>query len=194
MKTIKLKSNGTGRYDDVSPFIITDSTLTLKVELPNFNGEFYLVTENNGKTCRRLLVRDVEIQLDGLTAGELNAEVKHYMKGELIKSYKAEPLLLKEVDGMLSAMPELEAIHRHICAVERTFEEYKESAEKRVKEAEERYNKLKANLLALVRFAFYDYSDNPYLDGGSFEEFASKFGFELTEEQIKTLKGENNNG
>ena len=50
MRLIKLKSNGLGRYDDVSPFLVTDNKLEIKVELPGFNGEFYLITENNGKT------------------------------------------------------------------------------------------------------------------------------------------------
>ena len=31
-------TNGLGRYDDVSPFIITDNKLEIKVELPNYNG------------------------------------------------------------------------------------------------------------------------------------------------------------
>ena len=41
MKTIKLKCTGVGRYDDVSPFIITDNKLSLHIELPTLNGEFY---------------------------------------------------------------------------------------------------------------------------------------------------------
>lgn len=55
MKTITLKYNGLGRYDDVSPFIITDNSLKLKIVLPEQSGEYYLITENNGNKEQRLL-------------------------------------------------------------------------------------------------------------------------------------------
>ena len=54
MTTIKLKSNGIGRYNDVSPVIITDRKLNLKIALPPVNGDFYFVAENNGTTQKRL--------------------------------------------------------------------------------------------------------------------------------------------
>lgn len=194
MKIIKLKSNGTGRYDDVSPFIVTDNKLELQIELPSFNGEFYLVYEINGKTDRRLLFRSGQIVLDNLSAGEFKAAVKHYLKGELIKTYMVEPLLLKDVDGTLSALPEIEELHRHISAVERGFNEYKESALKREREQETRLNdvlqELQRNQIALIRFAFKDYESNVYLNGGTAEQFVAEFGFNLTDEQLKIIKGE----
>lgn len=200
MKTIILKSNGLGRYDDVSPFIITDNVLRLKVELPNFNGEFYLVTEVNGAVQKRLLPLDDAITLENLTAGELNAEVKHYLKGALIKSYKVEPLLLKEVDGSLSGMPEIEALNRRICAVERDFKEFKQAVEEskqkqeeRARELVKRLEKVETNLLALVRFAFKDNTENPYLQGGTLDKFMEEYGFTLSEEQIKLIKGDKGN-
>ena len=48
MRIIQLKPNGVGRYDDVSPFMITDNMLELETDLPPLNGEFYITTENNG--------------------------------------------------------------------------------------------------------------------------------------------------
>ena len=194
MKIIKLKPNGVGRYDSVSPFIVTDNRLELQVELPNFNGEFYLVYEVNGKTDKRLLPRSGQIILENLSAGELNAEVKHYIKGELIKVYKVEPLLLKEVDGTIAALPEIEELHRHICAVERDFEEFKQVAEKKQMERDKAISKwqktVETNLLALVRFALKDYQNNVYLNGGTLQDFVKEFDFELTKEQIESLKGE----
>ena len=190
MKIIKLKPNGVGRYDSVSPFIVTDNRLELQVELPNFNGEFYLVYKINDKTDKRLLPRSGQIILENLSAGELNAEVKHYIKGELVKVYKVEPLLLKEVDGTISALPEIEELHRHICAVERYFTEYKQSAEESKKALSEQLEHAEKNFLALARFALKDYQNNVYLNGGSLQDFISEFGFELTEKEIKLLKGE----
>lgn len=194
MKQIKLKPSGVGRYDNVSPFIITDNKLELQVELPNFNGEFYFVYELNNKTEKRLLPHSGQLLLENLEAGEFKAAVQHYLKGELIKTYTVEPLLLKEVDGTLSALPEIEELTRHICAVERDFKEYKqevgEEQSKRDMELAEWQKNVEANLLALVRFAFKDYKENIYLNGGTVEDFIKDFGFILTEEQIKSLKGE----
>ena len=194
MKIIRLTPNGVGRYDSVSPFIVTDNRLELQIELPNFNGEFYLVYELNGKTDKYLLPRSGQIVLENLTAGEFNAEVKHYVKGELIKVYKVEPLLLKEADGTISALPEIEEIHRHISAIERDFAEYKQTVEKEQEESDKALltwqKTIEANLLALVRFALKDYQNNVYLNGGTVQDFVKEFGFELTEEQIKLLKGE----
>ncbi len=192
MRTIKLNSKGTGRYDDVSPFIVTDKKLELQIELPSFNGEFYLVYEINGKTDKRLLFRSGQIVLDNLSAGELKAAVKHYIKGELIKTYTVEPLLLKEVDETLSALPEIEELRRSIAAVERALGEYKQTVAEREKEREEaletRINGFEANLLALRRFAYKDYQNNVYLGGGTEEDFIKEFGFSDDREFIK---GEN---
>ncbi|MDE7329967.1 MAG: hypothetical protein K2N30_02565 [Clostridia bacterium] len=196
MKTILLKTNSIGRYDDVSPFIVTDNQLEIKAVLPNFNGEFYLVAENNGKTYKKLLLREGNIFLDELTAGELNAEVKHYLKGEHIKSYKIEPLLLKEVDGRLFAVPEIiglkdeisnlkaeiAELQEKLSALNKSFTEYKNNAELREIRANE-------NVLALIRFAFKDYKDNVYLGGGSIEEFISEFGFDLWGNEVNEITG-----
>ena len=180
MRTIILKPNGVGRYDNVSPFMIADKELELKIDLPNFNGEFYIVAENNGKTFKMLLPRDGVIALDELTAGELNAEVKHYLKGELIKIYKIEPLLLKEVDGTLSVTPEIAELKAIINALDKSFAQYKEEANLRELRA-------KNNALALIKFAFKDYKENVYLGGGSLEDFIKEFGFDLSKEEIKEL-------
>lgn len=189
MKTIQLKTSGVGRYDDVSPFIVTDNTLHLQIGLPPYNGEFYLVYELNGKVSKRLIPRSGQLILEDLTAGELNAEVKHYLKGELIKTYRVEPLLLKEVEGMLSAIPEMEELRRQINSVETSFTEYKESAAEREKTLVEQLERTEKNFMALMRFALKDYQNNVYLNGGTAQSFISEFGFELMEEQIKLIKG-----
>lgn len=188
MRTIQLKPNGVGRYDNVSPFIVTDNRLELQITLPNFNGEFYLVYEINGKTNKRLLPRSGQLILEDLAAGEMYAEVQHCLKGETVKTYKVEPLLLKEVDGTLSALPEIEELRRSIGAVERAFNEYKESAEKRISALSakfaERLEIAEKNVQALRRFALKDYQNNVYLSGGTEEDFIKEFGF--------TEKGEEN--
>lgn len=195
MKRIYLKSNGVGRYDEVTPFVVTDNKLELKIDLPNVSGEFYFIGENNGQKIKRLIPRGGSITLEGLTAGELNAEIKHEFKGVLLKTYKTEPLILKEIDGSLSAMPEIEALNAKCASLERALEETKEAANKSIAELEKRFTKAIAEerglTVGLLKFARADYKDNVYLGGGSFGEFIKRYGFTgLTEEELKIIKGD----
>ena len=183
MKTIKLKPNGVGRYDDVSPFMITDNQLQLKIELPAVNGEFYFIMEN----CEtKRIPADGVLTYDNLTGGEIRAEVKHYLKGELIKTYHVEPLLLKEVDGSLTAEPRFAELTRRVEELEKAVEEIKYAEKLRDEWAKSMEGKIKA----LCLFAFTDYRHNVYLGGKGLDEFAKEFGFEFTEEEKELLKGE----
>ena len=193
MRLIKLKSNGLGRYDDVSPFLVTDNKLEIKVELPGFNGEFYLITENNGKTAKRLLPRDGTVTIEGLTAGELNTAVKHYLKGALIREYKVEPLLLKEADGNLSALPELAELKAALAELVQEYVALSAAFGKYKEEIAAQIERLNNNVSALIRFAYKDYNTNVFLGGGTADEFVNGFGFALGEEEIKLLKGGNKN-
>lgn len=176
MKTITIKSNSLGRYDDVSPFTIADGKIELKVNLPMFNGEFFFIAENNEAKFKKVLSEDGMVTLYGLTAGELKAEVKHYLKGNLIQSYKIEPLILRAVDGNLSGTPEIAALRRDTDALAKSLAELKQALEKREK-----------TLAALFRFAFIDYKNNIFLTGGSLADFLKEFSFELTEEEVKEI-------
>ncbi len=196
MRTITLKSTGVGRYDDVSPFIITDREFVLKIALPGFNGEFYLVYENVGERVKRLIPGNGELTLKGLVAGEFKAEVKHYLKGEIIKTYKVEPLLLKEVDGSLAAEPEIADLRRitdelvKALAAERERTEGLYSAlteeHKRADRLAQRLEAMERAVAGLVKFAKDDYKNNVYLGGGTEKDFENKYGINLNE-------GENEN-
>lgn len=160
------------------------------------NGEFYFLAEINGNVIKKLLPDDGRLELGGLTAGELLAEVRHYMKGELIKTYKVEPLIIKEVEGKLSAEPEIIAVCREMDGIKEIFDtdrvraaEREESLKTAIKELEEQVKLLQTNVTALLRFAFDDYMNNVYLGGESVEEFIEQYGFELTGEQKEKLKG-----
>lgn len=182
MKIITLKSSGLGRYDDVSPFIIAEGKLELKVDLPTFNGEFVFVAENNGIKFKKQISNNGKVSFEGLTAGELHGEIKHYLKANLIKTYTVEPLILREVDGSLSGTPEIAALRRNTDTLVKSLNELKQALERREK-----------TIAALIRFAFKDYNDNVYLKGGSMDEFLKEFRFELTNDEVKNIFGGDNN-
>lgn len=200
MRSINLKTCGVGRYDDVSPFIITDNKLELKIKLPNVNGEFYFVGDNNGNKFKRCIPLDGVVMLNGLTAGELKAEVKHYIKGGIIKEYKIEPLIIKEIDSSLSAEPEIAVIRREMEELKKTFAKEQEKnvecrrrLDARISECERHIQYLQMNMAGLLRFACTDYKNNVYLGGESVDGFINEFGFKLTDEDKEKLKGENRN-
>ena len=176
MKLIKLRC-GVGRYDDVSPFILVDGKLELKIELPQLKGDYYLITDN-GKQNKILLPVDGKVTLENLTEGELNMSVKHYFKGELIREYKIEPLVLKNIDGNISADPEIIELKKELSELKKEFVQYKQSIEQHEK-------LINAKLLALLKFAIKDYSENAFLGYGTLDEFISEFHVELTDEEIK---------
>lgn len=189
MKTIYLKSNGLGRYEDVSPFVMTDNTLKVKVELPEYNGQFFLVAENNGNKFKQLIEQGGKITINGLTAGELQVKIEHYLKGEPIRTYKVEPLILKELDVGLQGVPEIEELNGRTENLKKSIDEI----EKNNLIFSETLSKLKMQFFALMRFAMKDYKNNVYLDGGSEEEFIKEFGFDLTDEEIKEIIGGQDN-
>lgn len=194
MRTITIKSRRLGRYDDVSPFLVESGELELKINLPNLGGEFFFVYEPIGikdsSVRGKLPINgDGKITLSNLAAGELRAEVHHYLRGQFIEAYKVEPLLLKAVDTKLSAMPEIafltaecQALREKTEAVEKAFTE----AKKRADEAEKRNRERD---VAFLSYAWADYQNNVQLNAKNLtlEKFAAVLGYELTAEELEQI-------
>lgn len=190
MRTIAIKTNGLGRYDEVSHFLIDSGALELKIELPNTSGEFYFVAEQNGKSLgAKLIPVDGVITLENLEAGELHAAVKHYFRGELIEVLKIEPLLLREVDKELSAMPEFGELKGEIERLKKELAAFKQTGEERFTATVEGFKTLterqRESESTLVSFAYAVYQNLPLLNGKGlgFEEFTDALGFEEIAEQ-----------
>lgn len=177
MKTIQLKSGRLGRYDDVSPFLVESGALELKIELPKQSGEFFLVSELNGKSLGTIpFLRGCTEVLHLSEAGELHAEVKQYLRGELVETYKVEPLLLKAVDKSLSAMPEIAALREECDELRKGTNELKKELQHHKEEVERRLSKL---VTAFLSFAYAEYQSDVQLNakGLSAEEFAEALGY-----------------
>jgi DNA polymerase elongation subunit (family B) len=174
--------NDVGRYDDASPFLITDNQLVLKVNLPQQHGDFYLVYENNGVTERRRLSANESVKLDNLVKGEFNADLKHYLNGVLIKSYKIEPLTLIEEDSTLTGLPEIEALKNtdsDLAALIKAQEQRLTDIKYSLKELTAQIVKHNEFIAELYKFALEDITNNPFLSVDA-DEFKKKF--ETTEQ------------
>lgn len=189
MREIKIKSGHVGRYDDVSPFIVEHGELILNIPLPEKSGEFYLVTELNGKNFDTALIpRSGTITLSGLDAGELRAEVKHYLRGTLIEVFKVEPLILKAVERRLSATPEIAVLTEEIARLKREQSDAAEWLKTGFSAVRE---DSRTRAVSFLAFAYAVYRNSPLLNGKGFsaEEFSEALGFgELTEEELKEVK------
>lgn len=188
MRSITIKSDRVGRYDDVSPFLVERGELELKIELPEKSGEFYFTFELNGKIGKPIYIpRGGTIVVGELSAGELRAEVKHYLRGTLLEVYKVEPLLLKAVERGLSATPEIAFLTGEVEALKKETEALKESL------TEERENARKAMrelVLSFLSYAYAEYVFDVQLNarGLSAEEFARALGYELSKEELEEIK------
>ena len=194
MRTVTIKSNGLGRYDDVSPFLVERGELELNIDLPNVQGEFFLVTELNGKNdAAKAIPREGTVMLTGLAAGELHAAVKHYLRGELLETYKVEPLLLKAADTELSAMPEIALLTEKCEVLRKKTEELLESLTQANARADKVENRVKLIFEAFLAFAWADYETNLQLNTKSLtiEQFLLALGFsaeEFSPNELETIK------
>ena len=120
MRTIYLKS-GVGRYNDVSPFPLGELSLELS-GLPDISAEFRFVATCNGIKCAHEAVsaaqNRVTISADKLSAGRFSCHVEQYVRGELVKVFKVEDLLVTDLAGELRADPEVAQLFRRVESLE----------------------------------------------------------------------------
>lgn len=190
MRTVKIYANDIGRYNDVSPFLVEEGVLELKIELPRVSGEFFIVAELNGKNTVKKISNSGMVTLEISETGELSTEVKHYIRGELIEVFKIEPLLLKAVDKELSAMPEIAILKEEISNIKKELSDFSIEAKNEIKELKESSFKTVA---AFLSFAYAEYQNDLQLNAKSlsFEEFLCKLGYSVESfsiEQIEKIK------
>lgn len=117
MKTLVLKEYGIGRYSDVSPFPIGDLEIQLK-GIPNYNGDFRFIGFCNGVKCTESTVNAaqnvVTIPHDKLTAGKFSCRVVHYVNGKEARIFKAEDLLITDLNASFCADPEIAQMRREL--------------------------------------------------------------------------------
>lgn len=195
MRSITIKSDRVGRYDDVSPFLVERGGLELKIELPEKSGEFYFTFELNGKIGKPIYIpRGGTIVVGELSAGELRAEVKHYLRGTLLEVYKVEPLLLKAVERGLSATPEIAFLTDRIAFLTGKTEDFEKETEELkwsfTEESEKARKTVRELVLSFLSYAYAEYVFDVQLNARSLsaEEFARALGYELSKEELEEIK------
>lgn len=101
--------------------------------------------------------KSVLIPNEYLVAGELNLEVVLTAHGQVVKHIRVEPILIKEIDGTLSAVPEidylkntLQSLSAEYAATVKELEEYKNAVSGQFKSIIEAHNKLAEQVKVLL--------------------------------------------
>ena len=192
-----------GRFDDESPFIVEDGTLSLKFELPQTLGNYYLLIHNSfdgGQNERTIPVpKTGEVTLDGLLAGELCMTLKHYVRGEAVSQIKIEPLRIQTVEGEARAIPEISDLENRTLGAEKFIEGHKKLHEEfdenlkgifeKAKTYESAFHRL---LIAFATFAWTTYCSSFVLNskGLPLDEFLRVIGVDsdsLSEEDLAKI-------
>lgn len=196
MRTVTIKHGRSARYDDGSPFILQSGAFELLISLPAVSGEFYLVTDMNGKKATQRIPEDGVVTVE-VEAGELKSEVKHYLRGVEVARYPVEPLIIKSVDERLTAFPEIADLYARAKALQSASE----AQEKRMTEEETAHRKWQEAAKAaahrgdivFLSYAYAEYQNDVQLNEKNLtaEEFIIALGFsldEFTPEEIEEIK------
>lgn len=196
MRTITILSNQLGRYDDVSPILLERGELELSFSLPKQSGEYYFLPIMNDVAGKAIYIpRGGTVNVSIAETGELQGEVKHYLRGELIEVYHVEPLIVKKVDTGFTATPEIIALRQENELLRKEMTEFKEREEKTFAEARARERRRD---VAFLSYAYADYQSNIQLNSKNLtaEEFVSVLGYDAEDfkaeelEKIKNKKEE----
>lgn len=196
MRTVTIKHGRSVRYDDGSPFILQSGAFELLISLPAVSGEFYLVTDMNGKKATQRIPKGGVVTVE-VETGELKAEVKHYLRGVEVARYPVEPLIIKSVDERLTAFPEIADLYARAEALKRASE----AQEKRMTEEETAHRKWQEAAKAaahrgdivFLSYAYSEYQNDVQLNEKNLtaEEFIVALGFsldEFTQKEIEEIK------
>lgn len=108
-----------GFLRDREPLLFEDGeTLELTFSGPYRLDNAFLAISSGNKKERKIRIEDVTtIPDDYLIAGELNLEVIFTARGQVVKRIRVEPILIRELDGTLSAVPEIDAMKAEIATL-----------------------------------------------------------------------------
>lgn len=204
IKTITLKNNNTtGRYDDISPFIIVED-LTLRFKgLAATSGNYYAVVGCNGKSAQyRIENNQITIEKSFFSVGALYLSVVYCLYGKKLGEWTVEPLGLAQVERTdFSASPTIAALESEIRALKSVLEEIgrsvtglkekientdiviRETSEGFCREFESDRYRTKAEKVALMKYLYRHYI-NDLRDSEKdlcFPDFAAAIGLDISD-------------
>lgn len=157
-KQIKLHLYGGSLVDREPLFFADGETLELSFDSPyRLDNAFLVVSSGNKKELKIRIEDETRIPVEYIVAGVLNLEVIITARGEIAKRIRIEPIIIKEIDGTLSAIPEidylkstLQSLSEEYAATVKELEEYKSAVAGQFQSIIEAHNKLAEQVKVLL--------------------------------------------
>lgn len=142
IKEIRLYSNGFGKYND-NVYQLIDEDLTFKINYSNINGATIYFVADNGKESKKGVAVDNQfvIEKEFIKIGKLKIRIDIVVNSVIIKKYIVEDLIIKEIDGEIKSIPEIENMRIEINDMRERIIETNKNVETLTKLVSALYNK-----------------------------------------------------
>lgn len=142
IKEIRLYSNGFGKYND-NVYQLIDEDLTFKISYSNINGATIYFIADNGKETKKGVAVDNQFVLERqfIKIGKLKIKIEIVVNGNIIKKHIIEDLIIKEIDGEIKSIPEIENMRIEINDMRGKIIETNKNVETLTKLVSALYNK-----------------------------------------------------
>lgn len=142
IKEIRLYSNGFGKYND-NVYQLIDEDLTFKINYSNINGATIYFVADNGKESKKGVAVDNQFILERqfIKIGKLKIRIDIVVNGNIVKKHIIEDLIIKEIDGEIKSIPEIENMRIEINDMRERIIETNKNVETLTKLVSALYNK-----------------------------------------------------
>lgn len=199
---VKINPTGVSKYLNGANFAKSDLDITF-LDFPKaMNGEFRYIASLVTISGDMRNISDVTVKSDDphilipsehLDAGVFKSRISYILNGREIRRFRIEDLVITQVNDEFERTPRLDNIEKSITELSEKLDKSVLRIEGRNKElaaliedSAKTISLLKSNMLALIRFAFKDYSSNIYLDGSNeLDKFIAEFNFTLEPDDLK---------
>lgn len=142
VKEINLYQNF-GKYVDGNIYPLTDENLIIKVNHSKIDGEQMFFIMKNDKESKKGIILNDEfiINRDFLRIGKLSIKIEIVILGNVVKTYKVEDLIIKEINGEIKSIPEIDNMRIEINDMRERLIETNKNVETLTKLVSALYNK-----------------------------------------------------
>lgn len=114
-----------GKYDEASFVVVDKASLLIKLtDKAKANVTYYATIQKDTLTEKLQIIDNVfEVPSKFLNAGIINIKISLYFKGQILKEFMCEQLVIKEINKQLNLIPEIEDLKGKLEENKKAFEE-----------------------------------------------------------------------
>lgn len=120
IKDIKIL-NGFGFFTNREPFILTQNE-SLSIQIPKYLVGNILIVKLGDSIEKYKLTSDTFV-IPNLSVGTLELAISIIHSGEEIRRYSIEPLLIKEINSEIKAIPQISELELQISKYKKDYED-----------------------------------------------------------------------